>query len=208
MVPLPPNKRTGTAPSVVDGSTGAVVAEVFEKRLERKRMEAEELAALEASSTPDSSGLSKRAGFADLKAPRLALMASEIEQAQNTAIKFLELRFAGSGTQTEGETVWPREFELLPLVDAVREIFELMTMTDSHSQSLVSKGITEATRQKGLITEEDELEIVRAELEISAETGSTEANRLAAEEAALTAALNNLAPEGEPQAIEGGFAVA
>lgn len=167
MIPLPPNKKTGDPPTVYDGSSGAVVAGVFETRLQRKLDEARELAALEATSTPESSGKSKQAGFSDVRAPRLALLASELEAAQNTAIRFLELRFGHE--QPSGEVTWPRDFELLPLVDSIRELFELLALSEMESVELSVKSIMSAVRTKGLAANEDAADLIEAELRTSFE---------------------------------------
>lgn len=167
MIPLPPNKKTGDTPQVYDGSSGAVVAGVFETRLQRKLDEARELAALEATSTPESSGKSKQAGFSDVRAPRLALLASEVEQAQNTAIRFLELRFGHE--QPSGEVTWPRDFELLPLVDSIRELFELLALSDMESIELSVRSIMSAVRTKGLAANEEQADVIEAELRASVE---------------------------------------
>lgn len=175
LIPFPANKRSNEPPTIHDGSLGAVVAEVFETRLTRKLAEVEQLAALEASGTPDASGESKRVGFADVKSPRLALMASELEQAQNTAIHFLEMRF-GNPSPT-GVVSWPEEFELLPVIDSIRELFEVIMMTDIKSRSLEVKAILAAAKAKGLIVDDEEEALIEGELQQSARELEQEANR-------------------------------
>jgi len=166
LVPFPINKKTGNPPQIYDGSVGAVVSGVFETRLNRKREEAAELAALEASATPESSGESKKTGFADIRAPRLALMASELEQAQNTALHFIEQRFGNE--KPTGSVDWPEEFELAPLTDSLRELFELSTLSEVRSATLDAKAMGAAARSKGLMTDDDEAELIEAELAESA----------------------------------------
>lgn len=164
VVPVPANKRTGDNPVIFDGSTGAVVSGVFETRLERKRDEAFEAAAMEASGEPGSSGTSKRAGFADIRAPRLALMASEMEASQNIAIRFLELRF---GEVPTGEVTWRRDFDLLQLVDTLRECFEVAALAEVESETLTVNGIMSMVRKKGLAKNDAEEELIEAEIRAS-----------------------------------------
>jgi len=182
-VPVPVNKKTGNVPSIYDGSTGAVVAQTFETRLGRKLEEARQLAALEATSTPESSGASKQAGFADVRAPRLALMASELEQAQNTAIHFIEMRFGNA--KPSGSVEWPREYELTPLIDSIRELFELLVLAGVESPTLTTRAVMAAVRNKGLATDDVVEEAIEAELRQSAEvnqTAKTQASAQSAEE--------------------------
>lgn len=184
--PLPPGVD-GTVPDVHDGSQGAVTAEVARSVLERKREVARELALREATSTPDSSGRSKQVGFEEQKAPRLALLASELEQAQNTAIHFLERRFGIA--RPSGSVSWPREFDLASLIDEIREFFELEQLTGYTSRTLAGKGMALAAEQKGLVTDEDEFEVVRREYEESAGAPGDAAAQAAAQDDEIDQAL-------------------
>ncbi len=176
--PLPSNQDTDGVPEIQDASAGAVVADVFDKRMNAKRIEARELSALEASSTPESSGLSKQAGFLETKAPRLALIASEIEAAQNIAIYFLERRFGA--TLPTGSVIWPRDFNLVDVVDTLEKYFALQTASGIKSKTLAVKAMTKAGTELGLITDDAEADKVRAEFEDSA----NQAAEIEAQEAA------------------------
>lgn len=163
-----PLAHDGSTVTLVDGSSGAVAAEVFEKRLANKWMEARESSAREATSTPNSSGASKVAGFADVKAPRLAAMAANREQAQNTAIHFLELRF-GAVTPT-GSVAWQRDFDLSDLISDIEEHFALEKMTGYRSKTLGASLMVQAAREKGLVTDDKVAKTVEDEYSASAET--------------------------------------
>lgn len=171
MAPVPRDDHTGAAPDVYDASQGAVSAEVFGKRLEIKRAEARELAAMESVGTPDASGRSKEAGFADLKSPRLALMASELEQAQNTAIHFLEQRFR-TGRKPTGSVKWDRQFELLDILKHVREIFELETLARLRSTRVGVEGMLKVIKERGLVNDDEQLTEIRQQYEEAAESRS------------------------------------
>ena len=158
-VPLPPHQDTGQVPQVFDGSTGAVTAEVFKSRLDSKREEAKEIASREISSSPESSGISKMAGFAEGKSPRLALLAAEIEQAQNTAIHFLEARY---GEQPSGAVSWERDFELLPLRTEIREYFDLVRSSGIRNADVEGRAMALAAREHRLADPETDLEAMIA----------------------------------------------
>lgn len=186
---FPPLKanRDGTIPQVFDGSTGSVAADVARTVLDRKRKDAHEVALREATSTPDSSGRSKEAGFEEQKAPRLALLASELEQAQNTAIYFLERRF-GQG-EPRGFVTWPREFDLAPLVEEIRELFEVESLSGYTSPTVAGRALARMAEQKGMVEDKDDFEKIRKEYEESARAGETDRARAAAQDAELEAQL-------------------
>jgi hypothetical protein len=171
-VPLAPGPDTNIVPSVHDASQGAVASEVFNARLETKRLESQQLASMEATSTPDSSGTSKRAGFGEIKAPRLALMASEIEQAQQMAVEFLEMRFGHA--EPAGHVSWPREFDLLELVDEIEQQFALEQLAGIKSATLGAKAMTLAAKERNLIADEAEEDLVRTEYQASGSAAATE----------------------------------
>jgi hypothetical protein len=160
IVPVPSNSN-GQIPQVQDGSVGTVASDVFDKLLTRKRLEAEKIAAQEAIGSPDSSGEAKKVGFGDTRAPRLANIASEIEQAQNIAIYFLELRW-GAGAPS-GSVVWPREFDVIDVVEDIQAFFNLETTTGYQSPTLGSKLMVRAATEKGFITDDAESKIIESE---------------------------------------------
>jgi hypothetical protein len=155
-VPLPAvldSEGRGTVPIAQDVSMGAVTSTVFDMALKRKLDEVSRLAATQATQAPDSSGLSKSAGFAEAKVPRLALLASEVEAAQNTAIYFLERRFGYSNPT--GQVVWTRKFNLVQLSEDIEAYFTLEKLSGMKSKTLDSKALILAAREKGLMTDDD-----------------------------------------------------
>lgn len=161
LVPVP-RSQNGDTPQIVDGSTSAVAAEVFQTRIANKWEEARVLAALEASSAPDSSGISKQMGFADIKSPRLATMAAHLEQAQNTAIHFLELRFGNE--RPEGVVRWPREFDLSNILDDIRDLLSIERQAQMQSATLDARLVLRAAREKGLVADDEDEDLIRDEL--------------------------------------------
>lgn len=166
IVPVPTNDG-GQIPSLQDGSSGSVAAEVFDKLLSRKRAEAEKIAAQEAIGSPDASGESKKVGFGDTRAPRLANIASEIEQAQNIAIFFLELRW-GTG-EPGGSVIWPREFEVVDVLEDIKTFFEIEKASGLRSKTLDARLMTTAAKEKGFITDDADEKKIEAEYGAAAE---------------------------------------
>jgi hypothetical protein len=164
IVPVPANE-SGAIPQLQDGSEGSVASDVFDKLLARKMKEAEKIAAQEAIGSPDASGAAKEVGFGDTRAPRLANIASEIEQAQNIAIFFLELRW-GIAAPT-GSVVWPREFDVTDVVEDITEFFTMEKLSGLRSKTLDAKLMTRAAKERGFIVDD------ATEAKIEAEYGES-----------------------------------
>lgn len=176
IVPVPA-AANGQRPDVADGSKGAVAAGVFDMLLKRKYEEAHKLAVLEATSTPDASGVSKQAGFGELKAPRLANVASEIEQAQNIAIYFLELRW-GRGAPS-GSVIWPREFDVVDVLQDIQDFFAIEKESGLRSPTLDAKLMVTAATEMGVIVDDEESATIKAEYEESAKAAQVAATAMA-----------------------------
>jgi hypothetical protein len=173
-VPVPPKQASALSttpennPDIYDGSTGAIAADVFERRLVRKEAEYKLAAAMEATSVPDSSGVSKVVGFNEVKNPRLALMANNMEEAQNTAIYLLERRWGQQ--QPTGYVTWRRDFDLLPLSDEIRSMMELEAIAGVSSPTVVATAMTKAVKEKRIITDDAELKKVETEYRADADS--------------------------------------
>jgi hypothetical protein len=164
IVPVPANDN-GQIPQVNDGSGGAVVAGVFDVILKRKLQEVERLAMQEATGSPDASGVAKQVGFVDLKAPRLANVASEIEQSQNVAIYFLELRW---GKTPSGSVVWPREFDVVNIADDIMDVFNAEKVSGYKSPTLGARLMVRMAQEKGFIVDDADAQKIESEYENSA----------------------------------------
>jgi hypothetical protein len=170
IVPVPANQG-GQIPQVADGSGGAVVGQVFDVLLKRKLAEVEKLAMQEATGSPDASGVAKQVGFVDIKAPRLSNVASEIEQAQNVAIFFLELRW-GRG-QPSGSVVWPREFDVIDIAQDITDVFNAEKLTGYKSPTLGSRLMVRMATEKGFITDDVDAKTIEDEYKASARLAQT-----------------------------------
>lgn len=139
-------------PTVTDDSTGAVPADVYEKLIASKFTEAREIMARELTSAPDASGASKAAGFAEGKSPRLALLAANLETAQNTALYFLELR-AGAG-EPRGYVTLPRDYDLAPVLDTIDAALERLQSSGLDSPTLRAELMLQSLEEEGRMPED------------------------------------------------------
>ncbi len=180
-VPVPASGEPGTnkiVPSVQDSSAGAVSADVFAKRLLAIRDAVKELTGREVSGTPNSSGASKEAGFGEGKAPRLALLASEVETSQNIALHYLELRFGVSSTP-QGSVQWTRDFELAPVMDSIERLFELQKSSGIASPTLSTKLMMTAVKESGALIDGKDQGTVESEFQAAGEALVNETQRMA-----------------------------
>jgi hypothetical protein len=158
-----PRGRQDADVTFFDASTGAVRAEVAETRLNRKNEEARDLMMREATSTPDSSGESKKAGFGERKGPVLALHASEAETAQTNFITFSEKRSGFSDAQ--GRATWTRDFDLTPLTDRIDEYFSIRQKSGLKSKTADVDAFLAVVQDKLGIHDKKRLTAIRSELE-------------------------------------------
>lgn len=175
-VPIPLDPEVKVSPQVHDGSTGAVTSQVFDERMNQIRLSVREIAGMEASGRPESSGESKRMGFAESKSPRLSLLASEIEGSQNTALHFLEQRF-GNMTPT-GAVTWPRDFEIVPIMDRIERVFDLEALSGYKSRTVGTKAMVAAVIEAGLVTDDDERKKIEGEYDTAAKERQDETTQL------------------------------
>lgn len=170
LIGVPRAEGSGVAPSVDHSSAGAVTSEAFGPMLEHMTAEAERMMIQLATSTPDSSGRSKEAGFSESKAPRLTLLAENIESFLNTLLRFFELRFGIA--QPTAYVVMPREFDLAPLEEDIREFFDTFRRTQLRSATLETEAVIKLAEKKGLVNDENR-DKVKGELKESARASAT-----------------------------------
>lgn len=177
-IPLPATKD-GSVPQIHDSSAGAVTAEVFTTRLRAKLDELEQIASLARTSTPDSSGVSKEAGHAEARGPRLAAIASELEDAQRQGIHLLEQRF-GATVQPSGSVSWPRRFVLTNVTDDIQHVIDLEVSAGISSPTLDAELILSAVRSSPTLSSlpEDVLKAAENELRSSAQNKADSAERM------------------------------
>jgi hypothetical protein len=182
-VPLQVHRDTEAAPSVQPKTGDGEIISAFKVRLDQIRQEVRELMSQEVSGTPDSSGISKAAGFAETKSPRLATFASEIEQAQNTAIYFLELRFGN--VNPTGSVTWPEEFELIDFGERLAEFIDAQAKVGVKSPTATAKAMRRMAEAANLGENDEEYQTIEDEF-FDAVGG---ANELARAQAQLLASV-------------------
>lgn len=158
--------------------TGSVSAsEAISQRQDRKVKQAMLIAAEEAAWAPDSSAESKNAGFRDVKSPRLALFAEELESAMTSAIRLLEKGFGAD--RPTGFARWPRDFDLAPLVADIMEAIGVLRDAEAGSPTLKVHLIMAHFQSKGLLAalSEEEIETIEEELRESLESAAADAER-------------------------------
>lgn len=180
-----PSPREGRV-SVAHSGAAAVTSGAFAALLEDMTDEAERLMLKEVTSTPDSSGRAKSAGFMESKAPRLTVLAENMEGFINTLLRYFELRF---GLAEPGAYVqMPRDFDLTPIDEDIRSFFETFRTSQLRSATLEAEAMTQYAESKGLINDGNR-DTVRAELQDSADAERREQEQSRAERAAITDAL-------------------
>lgn len=161
-VPLKNNKETGKTPSVGDISADQASTNIFDLRLRTKKAEATELMLNEIQTAPYASGASKKVSFTDTRSPRLALLAAELETAQNAMIRFLEMMF-NPGKRPSGSTEWEREFDLMEAGAAALQFFEIETLSGYKSQTAGTKVMMMAVKALGISGDDQERTKIEAE---------------------------------------------
>jgi len=164
--PLPTNSQTEKDPSLEDASQGAVVADVFAKRLEAIAQAVERIKGNETNSAPQASGLALQGGFSLGNQPRLSLFASNIETAQNAVIRWFELRFGN--TRPSGSVFWTKKYELIKLTSSAQAILQLEAIAGVNSEELESRVILGAAKDEGFVTDNEAATTIEAQLRASA----------------------------------------
>ena len=171
--PLPsPEDAPTKNPDVKDITTGGQAAEVFSKLRADFRQDVQELMLNEMQSAPYASGTSKRLTWTDSRAPRLATFASEIENAQNACIRWMEQMWKTEEMRLTrnpaGSTTWRRDFDLLDPIEAGTAFFQMESTAGINSPTLDAKVMLLVAEGMGAIGDDEEAEMIRQELLSSA----------------------------------------
>lgn len=134
-----------STPTVYDGSSGAIAATVYETLIASTIAMAKEIMVRQVTSTPDSSGASKQAGFSEATSPLLAGLAARRETFENAVLTFIEYR---AGSASPGAFVnWPKEFDLSPVLSKVERTLarerDAMLVAPTLRAELIERAATE-----------------------------------------------------------------
>lgn len=178
---LPPNQDTETVPTVSTSGQTSVTSSIFDTRERAIWAAAVQLGISEASGPssapsaaqgPGKSGAAQQAGHQQTQAPRISKVAANLEISQQIAIDFLHQRF-GVGKST-GTVQWPKKFDLVQLVDRIKQFFEVQRLSGISSETLDAKAMLQFAEEKGLISPQD-TQAVLAEYTKSAKVKQTTA---------------------------------
>jgi hypothetical protein len=152
-------------PALVDSSGSAVSPEAYRAFLELSLSAARDVMVRQMSSTPDSSGRSKEAGFAEATSPLLSRLAATRENAENTLLTFLELRsgVVPAGAEPTAYVQWPREFDIAPAVDELDAALASIVRAEFDSITLKSRMIRAALEERGTTFTDAEWAKIEAE---------------------------------------------
>jgi len=144
-------------------------------------------------SGPGQSGAGQQASHATSQAPKITKVAANLEMAQQIAIDFLHLRF-GLGKST-GSVTWPKKFDLVELVDRIKQYFEVSRLSGVASPTVDSTAMTQVAKDKGLIGADPAVEQkVLTEFQGAAKTKQLAAKNQAQGKVAGGAAGSKMAP--------------
>jgi hypothetical protein len=154
-------------PSIWNSSAALLDSSAFESVIRSSLEEAREIMVKQVTSTPDSSGRSKEAGFAEATSPLLARLAATRQQAMNTFLYFASLRF-GIPNPTASVQI-PREFDLAPVVDDIDDMLSALKRSWLRSPTWERELLLKRGDERGMLPEDKTLrDTIEAELEASA----------------------------------------
>lgn len=173
---------TVIVPQMWNSSAAAMDAPVWESVMQQGINEAREIMVKQISSVPDSSGLSKEAGFAEATSPLLARLAGTRQQAINTFLYFATLRFGTQGMPTRrgvfevsngaeptANVVIPRDFNLQPVVDDIDAMLSTLKRSWLRSPTWEAQLLIKSGEERGLLPEDPkERKVIEDELAASA----------------------------------------
>lgn len=172
---LPPNQDTEVTPTVHAAGQTSVTSTIFDTRERAIWAAAVQLGISEASgpssapsakSGPGLSGAAQQASQSQSQAPRVAKVAANLEIAQQIAIDFFHMRF-GLG-QSTGSVTWLKKFDLVELVDRIKQFFETQRLAGVSSQTMDAKAMVQVAEERGLISTPAERNQVLQEFQKSA----------------------------------------
>lgn len=139
-------------PQIWNSSAAMLDAGAFESVITSGIQEAREIMVKQVTSTPDSSGRSKEAGFAEATSPLLARLAGTRQQALNTFLYFASLRL---GIQQPNASVTiPRDYNLQPVIDDIDAMLSTLKRSWLRSPTWEKELIIRAGDERGLLPED------------------------------------------------------
>lgn len=159
-----PNGEVGI-PTIWNSAEGLVASQAFESVITSSLNEAREIMVKQITSAPESSGESKKAGFAEATSPLLARLAGTRQQWLNTLLYFTSLRLGIQNPLANVEI--PRVFKLEPLVDDIDAMLSRLKRSWLRSPTWEEALLLRAGEESGTLPE-DKRKQIEAELKASA----------------------------------------
>lgn len=175
--PLPTNEETGKIPDMQDAAQGAVIADVFEKRLQAIGNAVDRIGKSEVNNAPQASGLAQQAGYNLGNVPRLSLTAGNLEQCQNGILTFIEMRF-GHQNPT-GSARWTKKFELIKLTSSAQAVLQLEQIAGIWSEELTARVILAAAKDEGFVPDNAASALIDTQLRTAIRDAATAAQQQA-----------------------------
>lgn len=169
---LTPNQDTDQTPQIATSGQNSVQSTVFDTRENAIWQAAIHLGISEATGSaaadgPGNSGSAQQAKFGSNQAPRIVKVAANLQNAQNISLDFLHLRFGIA--EPSGSSKWPKKFDLVELIDRIKQFFEVQRLAGVSSPTLDAAAMVQVAEEKGLLNDATLRAKVEAEYNTSAE---------------------------------------
>lgn len=151
VISVPKEDPEADSPTIVDIAATTAHAAI-EARLSRRLIEMESLASDETRVAPAASGVARDNQFRDSKSPRLSMMARNRASAETAILKFMEMRATGV-KQPTALSSWPKEFDLRPVLDGLRDVIMIVADSGASSPTLTGLVVERSLREVGLAEE-------------------------------------------------------
>jgi hypothetical protein len=172
-------------PQIWNSAEATMATEVYLTIITTAMNEAKEIMVRQVTSTPEASGISKEAGFAEATSPLLARIAATAEQSWNTMLYFVEKRF-GIAQPTASITM-PREYQLRDVLSDIDSMLGTLQQSGLRSPTLEQSLATRKADELGLMPDDD-AERTQVEDELTAAAMTAKAAVFKAQLEAVSAA--------------------
>lgn len=201
LIAVPPHKNadgTFTPVTLWNSSAAALQTSVYTSIITEAIEEARELMVKQVTSTPNSSGESKKAGFEEATQPLLTRLAANLETWVTTALTFYAMR---SGDPNPTATLqMPRAFDLRRVVDDIDNMLGSLRTAGLRSDDWVIELLLKKGEELGLVTD-DNRPTIEAQLRDAAQQKRDQAAQAKAALDQLTPPIPDPATPPEPPVL-------
>ena len=187
--PVPTNEETKKTPTLQDASMGGSVEQAFASRIAQNKDHVLELMLNEIQVSPDASGAARRTSWTDVRAPRLADFAANIETGQNAVLPWLEGMWGEAAPSASVQ--WKREFDLIDPMASGALFFEMERTAGVSSATLKRKILVSVAKSVGFLGDDAEQTKVENEYDASAKKAEAAMDAAAQMGALMGGSRNN-----------------